>query len=64
MDFAVPTDAGPAWMGLDTGNNGPTMIASHVAALVGLKPAADAPQTFAVALKPGLVLRDKVSCET
>ena len=59
VDVAVPTPDGPAWMELDTGNNGPTMIAAHIAKLVGLKSGTDAPQPLVVGLRPGLLVQDQ-----
>ncbi|WP_342627997.1 aspartyl protease family protein [Nguyenibacter vanlangensis] len=58
VDVAVPTADGPAWMELDTGNNGPTLIAAHVADLVGVKAGEDKPQPLTMPLRPGVTVRD------
>jgi len=59
VDVAVPTGDGPAWMELDTGNNGPTLIAAHLAHLVGLKAGEKRSQPLTMPLRPGVTVRDE-----
>jgi hypothetical protein len=49
VDAAVVTPAGMAWMELDTGNEGPLVIASHIAPLLGI--GTEATETIPVAFK-------------
>ncbi len=59
VDVDVPTNEGDAWMELDTGNNGPTLIGAHLAGLLGLKTGVDTPQSLKMPLEPGIVVEDK-----
>jgi hypothetical protein len=59
VDVAIPTKLGPAWMELDTGSNGPTLIAAHMANLVGLRAGTQGPQSLSMPIRPGVTLRDK-----
>ena len=59
VDVGVPTPNGIAWMELDTGNTGKTMIAGHVAAAIGLSASITDPQTIAMLLVPGVVVDGK-----
>ncbi len=58
VDLAVPTAEGDAWMELDTGNAGHTMVAAHVAKLVGLKDDVKGIQPLAIPLASGIVVKD------
>lgn len=55
VDVGVPTPSGMAWMELDTGNHGPSMVDESIASLFGLDPAAAAPQRWRVPLAGGVV---------
>lgn len=57
VDVGVPTPQGMLWMELDTGNSGPTMIARHAAALVGLKPDQELGQNVSMTIVPGAVVQ-------
>ena len=56
VDVGVPTAEGMAWMELDTGNTGRTMIARHVAASFGLDTASKEEQAFSIPLVPGVAV--------
>jgi hypothetical protein len=44
VNAGVPTSKGLVWMEMDTGNNGPIVIGSHIASLLGLHPDIATPQ--------------------
>lgn len=53
IDVGVTTEAGTAWMELDTGNGGTLVIGKHVAALLGLDPEKKEPQSAHFQLSNG-----------
>jgi hypothetical protein len=55
VDAAVRTPAGLAWRELDGGNGGSTVIANHIAPLLGLK--SDVPNARPVSLELGNGIR-------
>lgn len=54
VNIGVPTSSGMAWMELDTGNYGPSMVDRSIANLFGLKPSDTERQQWNVALAPKL----------
>jgi hypothetical protein len=44
VNAGVPTSKGLIWMEIDTGNNGPIVIGSHIASLLGLRSEIPTPQ--------------------
>lgn len=56
----VQTAAGMLWMELDTGNTGPTMVAKHASALVGLDPGQPHGQSLSMPLAKGIVVTGAV----
>ncbi len=54
VDLGVPTSLGVAWMEIDTGNYGPSLIDKHVAQLVGLAPDKSGNQQWTTELEPNL----------
>ncbi|MGI4811050.1 MAG: retropepsin-like aspartic protease [Janthinobacterium lividum] len=54
VDLGVPTSLGTAWMEIDTGNYGPSLIDKHVARLVGLAPDKSGAQQWTAELEPNL----------
>lgn len=57
VNVGIPTSQGTLWMELDTGNTGPTMVARHAAALVGLKPDQEIGQTVSMTIVPGAIVQ-------
>ncbi len=54
VDLGVPTASGVAWMEIDTGDYGPTLIDKNVARLVGLNPGVSGVQPWTMALPGGV----------
>lgn len=56
VNLGIPTARGSVWMELDTGNEGPTMVGRHIAALLGLDPKVEDPQAIHAEVVPGIEL--------
>ncbi len=56
VSIGIPTASGMAWMELDTGNYGSTMIGRHIAKLVGLDPNAKGDQSLEMPIVPGITV--------
>jgi len=56
VSIGIPTVSGTAWMELDTGNYGGTMIGRHIAKLVGLDPDAKGVQALNLLIVPGITV--------
>ncbi len=54
VDLGLPTTSGVAWMEIDTGDYGPTLIDKNVARLVGLNPGVSGVQPWTMALPDGV----------
>ncbi|MBV1835388.1 aspartyl protease family protein [Novacetimonas pomaceti] len=54
VNIGIPTSAGTAWMELDTGNYGGTMIDRHIAKLVDLDPDVKGPQELHMRVAQGI----------
>lgn len=61
VDIGVPTSSGMAWMELDTGNYGPSMVDRSIASLFGLKASGTPLQQWNVRLAPRLEFSGPVS---
>ncbi|HTZ71625.1 MAG TPA: aspartyl protease family protein, partial [Acetobacteraceae bacterium] len=56
VNAGVPTEKGLIWMEMDTGNNGPLVIGSHVASLLGLRADISTPQRAHFELANGVTV--------
>jgi hypothetical protein len=63
VDAAVPTPDGTAWMELDTGNGGSTVVANHIAPLLNMPLNLSNASEFAFSLANGLTVRTPVRTE-
>lgn len=59
VDLGVTTRSGIAWMEMDTGNYGPSMVDATIAPLFGLDPKAKGPQPFSAALAKDVAIDDR-----
>lgn len=60
VDVGVPTSSGMAWMELDTGNYGPSLVDRSIASLFGLEPASAILQQWRAPLSGSIVISGPV----
>jgi Aspartyl protease len=58
VEVGVPTAYGTAWMEMDSGNEGPLVVANHLANLFHLDPEAKGPQTVKFELGGGIPVEE------